>query len=189
MSSNTCSIVDLVKLITRPAAVMNMISHSHAYSLYPKETFDNMRSLVVRSHDSRPKMVQALEKYKQRGWDVVTSISVEEASDSQKTFGRRYRFVGDSASWVYPLPDIPCVFFALFFCARLTNSGQAVDAKRGPVLIRLRSRKRIYVSADASPEDRILTEAKEICPVSSGLLTPRMLRVRVRTVTTTLNRD
>ena len=115
MSSNTCSIVDLVKLITRPAAVMNMISHSHAYSLYPKETFDNMRSLVVRSHDSRPKMVQALEKYKQRGWDVVTSISVEEASDSQKTFGRRYRFVGDSASWVYPLPDIPCVFFALFF--------------------------------------------------------------------------
>ena len=83
MSSNTCSIVDLVKLITRPAAVMNMISHSHAYSLYPKETFDNMRSLVVRSHDSRPKMVQALEKYKQRGWDVVTSISVEEASDSK----------------------------------------------------------------------------------------------------------
>ncbi|KAI5895182.1 uncharacterized protein SCHCODRAFT_01171178 [Schizophyllum commune H4-8] len=117
VSANGCTVqvmtcrrgVADVVLDFHSTAVMNMISHSHAYSLYPQETFENMRSLAVRAHDTRPKVVQALAKYRQRGWDILTCISLGEASNPERTFGRRYRFVGDSASWVYPLPSIPYV--------------------------------------------------------------------------------
>ncbi|KAL1728527.1 hypothetical protein EV714DRAFT_285616 [Schizophyllum commune] len=115
----------LVQLLVTPTAVMeiilqfhttgvmNLITHSTAYSLYPRSTFDEGRSLLMKPFSESPKLLDALDKYEDRGLTIVRSIGRFEASDATREFGKRYRWVGDAMTWVLPLPgtgDDPVVY-------------------------------------------------------------------------------
>ncbi|TRM61651.1 hypothetical protein BD626DRAFT_570850 [Schizophyllum amplum] len=80
-------------------AVMNMITHSSAISLYPRETFLNKRSLRIARNSTRPSAQAALVKYSQRGFDIVEELDVTEASDCEQEFGASYRYIGDDFTW------------------------------------------------------------------------------------------
>ncbi|TDL17060.1 hypothetical protein BD410DRAFT_730555 [Rickenella mellea] len=81
-------------------AVMNVITHCAAYSLYPKGTFEEMRSLVT---DGRYTLHRrALEKYAARGYRNVAQLMPNEADSPTSPF-RPERWVGDDVTWILPL--------------------------------------------------------------------------------------
>ncbi|KAL1693252.1 hypothetical protein GGG16DRAFT_123367 [Schizophyllum commune] len=115
----------LVQLLVTPSAVMevvlqfhstgvmNVITHSTAYSLYPRSTFDEDRSLLMKPFSQSPKLLDALNKYEGRGFTIVRSVGRFEAGDATREFGKRYRWVGDAMTWALPLPptgDQPVVY-------------------------------------------------------------------------------
>ncbi|TRM56538.1 hypothetical protein BD626DRAFT_413700, partial [Schizophyllum amplum] len=80
-------------------AVMNLITHSSAISLYPRETFLNKRSLRIARNSTRPSAQAALVKYKNRGFDILEDLDVADASDCEQEFGASYRYIGDDFTW------------------------------------------------------------------------------------------
>lgn len=88
------------------ACVINFITHSNAYSLYPWETYIQNRALVLPKRSSLP---PPLEKYEQRGWTMVHEMPLWETTYRQSTkesdFARGLRWIGDERCWVMPLPD------------------------------------------------------------------------------------
>ncbi|KAK7032416.1 hypothetical protein VNI00_013164 [Paramarasmius palmivorus] len=104
--------------------VMNVISYSHAYCLYPKATFEERRSLICFSFE-RPERDSARQKYVDRGWKMLNSDGSEWefgavwnpyhpnrsnllASARLESFRvDRSRHVGDSSCWTITLPPIP----------------------------------------------------------------------------------
>ncbi|TRM56756.1 hypothetical protein BD626DRAFT_413216, partial [Schizophyllum amplum] len=108
--SEPSTIIQLITARTSPVdiilgfhstAVMNMITHAGAVSLYPRETFANNRSL--RLWPSSPKIDAGIQKYHQRGFTINTQISAAESGNNKREFGRSYRFVGDDMTWVLAL--------------------------------------------------------------------------------------
>jgi hypothetical protein len=89
------------------ACVMNIISHSTAYSIYPHATYDRRITLYtlyrkqgpLSEAQSRP----AVEKYEARGWTVYTYLG--DKAEHLFPYGRRW--IDDKHSWVIPLPSIP----------------------------------------------------------------------------------
>jgi len=80
---------------------MNFITHDKAYSLYPRATFEQHRSLVfLRGTPARDK---ALAKYTERGWSALNSITEPDFYDLNSAFVRGPRFVGDSKTWTIPI--------------------------------------------------------------------------------------
>ena len=83
------------------ACVMNFITHDKAYSLYPRATFEQHRSLVfLRGTAARDK---ALAKYTERGWSTLNRITGGDFHDLNSAFARGPRFVGDSKTWTIPI--------------------------------------------------------------------------------------
>lgn len=74
---------------------MNILSFDTAYSLYPRYTFEDYASLVLNHTTSA---APALQKYVQRGWDLVYEIS-RPAFDSDLEF----RTPMDKRTWNLPL--------------------------------------------------------------------------------------
>ncbi|KAI3621259.1 hypothetical protein WG66_014464 [Moniliophthora roreri] len=105
--------------------VMNVISYSHGYCLYPKATFEEKRSLICFSSE-KPERDVARQKYVDRGWKMLNPDGSEWRSDchyhsyqpshngSLLASARlesfrvdRLRHVGDSYCWTIALPPIP----------------------------------------------------------------------------------
>ncbi|KAE9402702.1 hypothetical protein BT96DRAFT_537560 [Gymnopus androsaceus JB14] len=61
-----------VILAFHSTCVMNIISHSHAYSLYPRATFiDRVSSKNFKIYRLEIQKEAAREKYRQRGWELI----------------------------------------------------------------------------------------------------------------------
>lgn len=85
---------------------MNIITHDKAYSLFPRATFEERRSLVCLSSDElRDK---AFEKYSARGWSFVKNADVERAERGtlEASFALGERYVGDRNCWTLPVLPI-----------------------------------------------------------------------------------
>ncbi|THU97433.1 hypothetical protein K435DRAFT_615366, partial [Dendrothele bispora CBS 962.96] len=84
--------------------VMNVISHSHAYSLYPRATFEDRVSIHPRvSARRKDKIKIAFEKYTKRGWKILPVPSAAAYLRPNSEFGNGPRYVGDSNCWIIPL--------------------------------------------------------------------------------------
>ena len=84
------------------AVVLNVISWDRAYSLYPRATFEDHKSLYLRpdyTEDETEPLIIA--KYEERGWDFDTGRSTLEKHD--RAFSSVARWIGDSLSWVIKL--------------------------------------------------------------------------------------
>lgn len=80
---------------------MNLITHDKAYSLYPRPTFEERRSLV--HHSKTAERERALKKYEDRGWAIVKKITKEESQDRRSAFYAGLRCLGDRKCWTFPL--------------------------------------------------------------------------------------
>jgi len=87
------------------ACVMNFITHEKAYSLYPRASFEEHRSLTcLYSTIARTK---AWAKYTERGWTMLDGITGQDFHDLNSSLARGPRYVGDSKTWTIPiLPKI-----------------------------------------------------------------------------------
>ncbi|PBK97197.1 hypothetical protein ARMGADRAFT_1009255 [Armillaria gallica] len=84
---------------------MNIISHSHAYSLFPKATFDQKRALIITTSGSGQEVGRG--KYRDRGWKLFQYPSAFEVTDSESEFQAALRWVGDRKCLTLPLTPIP----------------------------------------------------------------------------------
>ncbi|KZT06562.1 uncharacterized protein LAESUDRAFT_700451 [Laetiporus sulphureus 93-53] len=81
--------------------VMNVISYEKAYSLYPRATFKERRSLVCATDG--PKQEPAIEKYSARGWQMLRKLSRKERRSTNCSFRGGSRWIADHDSWVIEL--------------------------------------------------------------------------------------
>ncbi|KIM47322.1 hypothetical protein M413DRAFT_440763 [Hebeloma cylindrosporum] len=85
--------------------VMNFITHEKAYSLYPRATFEERRSLICLF--STAARARAWAKYTERGWTMLDGITGDDFHDLDSSLARGRRYVGDSKTWTIPiLPKI-----------------------------------------------------------------------------------
>jgi len=90
-----------------PACVMNIISHSHAYSLYPHATFQDRISIHTPTFTTgRDKHKRAREEYARRGWEMAPTPSALTYLRSNSEFRNGMRCVGDSKCWIIPLEPL-----------------------------------------------------------------------------------
>ena len=83
---------------------MNLISHEAAYSLYPRGTFKERRSLAFSREGSSEDSAKAgRDKYVARGWNLVETSTQDEINDPTATFSAGSRYVGDSKCWTIPI--------------------------------------------------------------------------------------
>ncbi|TFK88768.1 hypothetical protein K466DRAFT_520276 [Polyporus arcularius HHB13444] len=84
--------------------VMNVITYTAAYSLYPYATFELNSSLVM-SKDTSDRTKKALEKYASRGFRMLdaTLLSTNPKQDPTAFVADLQRRVADEHSWVIPL--------------------------------------------------------------------------------------
>ncbi|KAK7457759.1 hypothetical protein VKT23_010098 [Stygiomarasmius scandens] len=78
-----------------PACVLNVISYSHAYSLYPRTTFHRRGAIILPQRYSQHEDVQkaynaALEKYKSRGWSIAVGPCAVDCFLSSEFCQERY---------------------------------------------------------------------------------------------------
>ncbi|KAF5340172.1 hypothetical protein D9758_014989 [Tetrapyrgos nigripes] len=87
--------------------VMNVISHSHGYSLFPRYTFEDHVSLHTPTFATvKDKHKRAREKYAQRGWTMVPAPSAFSRVRPNSECRNSLRYIGDSSCWVIPLEPI-----------------------------------------------------------------------------------
>lgn len=91
-----------------PACVMNVISHTHAYALYPYATFiDRVSWNIVKHRDADDYHSPARQKYTDRGWTMVDWPSALAVTRPCSEFRfRSGRCVGDLSCWVIPLSPV-----------------------------------------------------------------------------------
>lgn len=80
---------------------MNVISYDTAYSLYPRETFEEHRALVCSSPG--PSQEPALIKYRGRGWTFLEELTARDQYDHRSSFRIGYRWIDDDKTWIIPL--------------------------------------------------------------------------------------
>ncbi|PPQ66092.1 hypothetical protein CVT24_000206 [Panaeolus cyanescens] len=87
--------------------VMNIITYSKAYSLYPLGTFEQKRSLLYSTQGTNQEA--AIRKYAKRGWKMLRGITDEHERENPKAaFGQGRRFVGDGKCWTIRIePAMP----------------------------------------------------------------------------------
>ncbi|KIK68382.1 hypothetical protein GYMLUDRAFT_214959 [Collybiopsis luxurians FD-317 M1] len=101
--SHTCA-MDVI-LSFHSTCVMNVISYSHAYALYPRATFvDRVSMKVLRFAVKDSRHTPAREKYRERGWTIIDRPSVSMTLRKCSEFSED-RSVGDVACWVIQLPN------------------------------------------------------------------------------------
>ncbi|KAI0076957.1 hypothetical protein K474DRAFT_1707755 [Panus rudis PR-1116 ss-1] len=81
--------------------VMNAISYRAAYSLYPLATFDERKALVNMYTDLDERKQEALEKYKQRGWEMIEYRDERKYPEYTLLFGPR--MLDDHRIWTMSL--------------------------------------------------------------------------------------
>ncbi|EPQ54924.1 hypothetical protein GLOTRDRAFT_25227, partial [Gloeophyllum trabeum ATCC 11539] len=90
-----------IVLFFHSTCVMNVISFEKAYSLYPRATFEERRSLIIPC--SGPSQTPALEKYDARGWHILPGTPESEQLDDHSAFCSIERWIGDKYTWVIDL--------------------------------------------------------------------------------------
>jgi len=77
---------------------MNLITHDKAYSIFPRSTFEDRRSLIFdKDGDSA---VKARAKYEVRGWTFVEGLEVQvERRGPFSPFRKGIRRLGDTKCW------------------------------------------------------------------------------------------
>ena len=90
------------------ACVMNIITYNKAYSFFPRATFENpRRTLKVLPRGSATSARKALEKYQERGWNIISQIIRADFDGPNAAFWNGPRHVGDARCWTMRiLPDI-----------------------------------------------------------------------------------
>ncbi|KAL0575033.1 hypothetical protein V5O48_006934 [Marasmius crinis-equi] len=118
-----CSAMEVV-LNFHSTVVMNVISYSHAYCLFPKATLEERTALICRNakDEADEARVAARQKYIERGWSMIDFDGTDWAtrvprwqrpktqlSDAQKNCFNvdRLRHLGDSHCFTIRLPKIP----------------------------------------------------------------------------------
>ncbi|THU91928.1 hypothetical protein K435DRAFT_673033, partial [Dendrothele bispora CBS 962.96] len=91
--------------------VMNIISHSHAYSLFPYTTFESKATIrlnrELHPHDlSNSNFERAIEKYRDRGWVDANLPSAAVYLRNHSEFFDGERSVGDAATWKIQLEAV-----------------------------------------------------------------------------------
>ncbi|PPQ71221.1 hypothetical protein CVT26_010998 [Gymnopilus dilepis] len=89
----------------RAAAVVNFITSAVAVSIFPKTTFLDRKSYVLRHEyegGQPPESQSWMEKYRERGFEVIGDGAL--IDDVDCLLGKRYG--GDRRSWIIPLDDI-----------------------------------------------------------------------------------
>lgn len=81
---------------------MNAITVDTAISLFPVATFEENLNLYL-GRDRLENCAAALEKYKERGWELVNELSDEQLRDDNAVFRHGKRWVQDSHTWRLPL--------------------------------------------------------------------------------------
>ncbi|KAF5338107.1 hypothetical protein D9758_015365 [Tetrapyrgos nigripes] len=89
--------------------VQNLITHSHAYSLFPRTTFENrmtVKTPYTRRETDRHEL--ARRKWEKRGWTIVQVPSAVDFLQGKNggEFRAMRRYVGDSSCWTIPLEPI-----------------------------------------------------------------------------------
>ena len=82
---------------------MNLITYYGAYSLYPKATFEERRTLIcatVVDHE------RAIQKYQSRGWKLQFTIPREEQINTGSSLRFEDRWVGDNKCWFLPFYNV-----------------------------------------------------------------------------------
>jgi len=75
---------------------MNLITHDKAYSIFPRATFEDRRSLIFdKDGDSAAK---ARAKYEERSWTFVEGLEVQRRGPFSP-FSKGTRRLGDSKCW------------------------------------------------------------------------------------------
>ncbi|KAF9050089.1 hypothetical protein BJ165DRAFT_1456362 [Panaeolus papilionaceus] len=86
--------------------VMTIITHNKCYSLYPKGTLVDRKSLVIsRQGKAYGHSEHALQKYRDRGWSIIYHPTAEDMI----TFPAGCRSICDSQAWVIPLTPTNCL--------------------------------------------------------------------------------
>lgn len=87
---------------------MNVISHAHAYALYPYATFiDRVSWNIVKYRGSDSYHDAARQKYIDRGWTMIDWPSALAVTRPCSEFRfRSRRCVGDLSCWVIPLSPV-----------------------------------------------------------------------------------
>ncbi|KAJ3992488.1 hypothetical protein F5050DRAFT_1538027, partial [Lentinula boryana] len=86
--------------------VMNIISYTHAYALYPYATFIEKCAVENGALHTGASLLRALNKYRERGWHTSLVPSKTNALRSRSEFRDTARSVGDSACWVISLAPV-----------------------------------------------------------------------------------
>ncbi len=108
---------------------MNAITHKAAYSLFPKPTFE--KNLTLFTSNRTAKREEAIQKYVDRGWTLVRTISDEDQENESAPFHYGKRWVTDDQSWVIPLDasdigrdDDPLACGSFNLCRHINNTNQ-----------------------------------------------------------------
>ena len=75
---------------------MNLITYDKAYSIFPRATFGERRSLIFVQDEDLAAMARA--KYEQRGWSFIEAYQVP-TNDPLSSFAKGSRHLGDSKCW------------------------------------------------------------------------------------------
>ena len=86
-----------------PACVMNLITDNFAYSLYPRSTLDENRSLICGNVTGKAE--SAITKYNDRGWLFLDMFGINQLCQSElpSEFFPISRRIGDAWCWVRKL--------------------------------------------------------------------------------------
>ncbi|KAJ7641791.1 hypothetical protein FB45DRAFT_901016 [Roridomyces roridus] len=80
--------------------VMNIISHTSAYALYPRSTFIDNKALIIETVGAGQEAGR--QKYAERGWELIHWPSVSHRSEIGV---RVLRWVGDRFTWKIPISN------------------------------------------------------------------------------------
>ncbi|KAK7034577.1 hypothetical protein VNI00_012206 [Paramarasmius palmivorus] len=87
--------------------VMNVISYTHAISLYPRSTFRERISLRNgRLREREAKAHRARMKYQGRGWHMINTVDPMTALDYNTDLHMFTRYIGDEQCWTVELPPV-----------------------------------------------------------------------------------
>ena len=91
-----------IKYLWLTACVMNFIAFDAAYSVFPRATFEERRSLSFSALTDSD--IRALGKYTMRGWSIISNLWPHQYHTLGASFYvNKIRWVNDSFSWVVPL--------------------------------------------------------------------------------------
>ncbi|THU88957.1 hypothetical protein K435DRAFT_678950, partial [Dendrothele bispora CBS 962.96] len=89
--------------------VMNFVTRHHAVSLFPRSTLHSRTSLV-NAIDPNPTLANALAKYADRGWQMLSHPPLQDYLSPESELGQVIRYPGDQFCYIRPLTRYRSLF-------------------------------------------------------------------------------